>query len=110
VQSALTDYFVDYKDGHEAQFNLFPKPAGTGYSFDLGIAVQLGYQWKIAASVTDLGKITWNYNTITNNDTDYFAYYDFDLTGTSPTYNALVDDLGGYHTQDTSTIHFRHAN
>jgi hypothetical protein len=104
VQSALTDYFRDYKDGHESKFNLFPKPAGMGYSFDFGFTAQFGDHWKIAASVTDLGQITWNYNTITNNDTNYFAYYDFDLTGTDPTYNAMVDDLGGYHTQDTGTV------
>jgi hypothetical protein len=104
VQSALTDFFQDYKDGAESKFNLFPKPAGIGYSFDFGMTMQIGKQWKVAASVTDLGKISWNYNTITNHDTDSFAYYDFDLTGTDPTYNAMVDDLGGYHTQDTGTI------
>ena len=104
TQSALTDFFRDYKDGHESKFNLFPTPAGIGYSFDFGITVQIGNKWKIAASVIDLGKISWNYNTITNDDTNYFAYYDFDLTGTDPTYNALVDDLGGYNTQDTGRV------
>lgn len=101
TQSALTDFFSDYKDGAETHFNLFPKPAGIGYNFDFGMAMQIGDQWRIAASVTDLGKITWNYNTITNNDTDSFAYYDFYITGTDPTYNAMVDDLGGYNSQDT---------
>lgn len=105
TKSALTDFFQDYKDGAETQFNLFPKPAGIGYSFDFGVAMQIGSEWKIAASVTDLGKITWDYNTIINDDTNYFAYYDFNITGTDPTYNAMVDDLGGYHTQD-STTHF----
>jgi hypothetical protein len=103
TQFALTDFFRDYKDGAESHFNLFPKPAGTGYTFDFGIAMQIGTQWRIAASVIDLGKITWDYNTVTNDDTNSFAYYDFDLTPTDPTYNALVDDLGGYHTQDTGT-------
>lgn len=104
TQSALTDFFRDYKDGHESKFNLFPSPAGIGYSFDIGITLQVGKNWKFAASVTDLGKISWDYNTITNNDTNYFAYYDFYVTGTDPTYNRLVDDLGGYHTQDTGTV------
>jgi hypothetical protein len=103
TKSALTDFFQDYKDGAETQFNLFPKPAGIGYSFDIGIAMQIGSEWRLAASVTDLGKITWDYNTIINDDTNYFAYRDFYLSGTDPTYNALVDDLGGYHTQDSST-------
>ena len=101
TQSALTDFFTDYKDGAETQFNLFPKPAGIGYSFDFGVSMQIGSAWRIAASVTDLGKITWNYNTITNNDTNYFAYYNFFISGTDPTYNQMVDDLGGYNTQDS---------
>lgn len=103
TQSALTDYFRDYQDGAETHFNLFPKPAGVGYSVDIGFALQFAEDWKIAASVTDLGKIEWNYNTIINNDTNSFAYYDFNVTGTDPTYNQMVDDLGGYHTQDTGT-------
>lgn len=102
TQSALTDFFRDYKDGSESKFNPFPRPAGIGYSFDFGITLTLGNQWKIAASVTDLGKIKWNYNTITNNDTNSFLYKDFFVTGTDPTYNRLVDDLGGYQTQDTN--------
>jgi hypothetical protein len=102
TQSALTDFFRDYKDGSESKFNPFPKPAGIGYSFDFGITISLGNRWRIAASVTDLGKIKWNYNTITNDDTNAFNYTDFYVTGTDPTYNRLVDDLGGYQTQDTN--------
>lgn len=105
TQSALTDYFRDYKDGAETQFNLFPKPAGIGYSVDFGFNMQIGHDWKIAASVTDLGRITWNYNTVINNDTNSFAYYNFFITGSDPTYNQMVNDLGGYATQD-STTHF----
>jgi len=101
TQYSLTDYFQDYKDGTESHFNLFPKPAGTGYSFDIGINMQIGDAWRIAAAVTELGKITWDYNTITNDDTNSFAYYNFDLTPTDPTYNTMVDDLAGYRTQDS---------
>lgn len=101
TRSALTDFFRDYKDGAETQFNLFPKPAGIGYSVDIGISMQVSDEWRFAASVTDLGSITWNYNTIRNDDTDSIAYYNFFITGTDPTYNAMVDDLGGYNTQDT---------
>jgi len=104
TQSALTDFFRDYKDGHESKYNLFPTPAGVGYSFDFGITMEIGKEWKIAASVIDLGKISWDYNTITNDDTNHFAYYNFNMTGTDPTYNALVDDLGGYKTQDTGLV------
>ncbi|MBZ0203467.1 MAG: DUF5723 family protein [Ignavibacteria bacterium] len=101
TQSALTDLFRDYNDGAKTQFSLFPNPAGTGYSIDFGINMQLGSEWRLAASVTDLGKITWDYNTITNNDTNSFAYYNFNMNANDPTYNALVDDLGGYNTQDS---------
>lgn len=104
TESALTDFFTDYKSGAKTQFNLFPKPAGIGYSLDFGISMQIGKAWKIAASVTDIGKISWNYNTITNNDTNAFAYYDFYVTGTDPTYNQMVNDLGGYQTQDTNRV------
>ena len=57
----------------------------------------------IVASVTDLGKITWDYNIITNNDTNSFAYYNFFISPSDPTYNQMVDDLGEYNTQDTVT-------
>jgi hypothetical protein len=101
TQYSLTDFFQDYKDGTTSHFTLFPKPAGTGYTFDFGIAMQIGDAWRVAASVTELGKVTWDYNTITNDDTNHFAYYNFDLTPADPTYNQLVDDLAGYKTQDS---------
>lgn len=100
TQSALTDYFRDYRDGTDEKFNLFPKPAGIGWSLDLGIRINIG-KLSFATSVTDIGNINWNYNTVTNNDTDSFAYYDFYLTPEDPVYNRFVDDLGGYHTQDS---------
>jgi hypothetical protein len=103
TQLAVTDFFRDYKDGSETKFNLFPKPAGKGYSFDFGITLRFTDELQAAFSVTDLGRITWDYNTITNNDTDTFAYYDFDLSTNDPTYNTLVNDLGGYYTQDSGT-------
>ena len=42
TQAALTDFFKDYQDGAESHFTFFPKPAGKGYTMDIGIAVQLG--------------------------------------------------------------------
>jgi hypothetical protein len=104
TQLAVTDFFRDYSDGSETKFNLFPKPAGKGYSFDFGITLRFSDELQAAFSVIDLGRITWDYNTITNNDTDNFAYYDFDLSTGDPTYNALVNDLGGYYTQDSGTV------
>lgn len=103
TQLAVTDFFRDYGDGAETHFNLFPKPAGKGFCIDLGLTVQVNDAIRIGASVTDIGRITWDYNTITNNDTDSFAYYDFFLATWDQTYNDLVNDLGGYYTQDSGT-------
>jgi hypothetical protein len=104
TQLAVTDFFRDYSDGSETKFNLFPKPAGKGFSLDFGVTLELSYHLSIAASITDLGRISWNYNTITNNDTNEFAYYDFDLSTENQTYNDLVNDLGGYFTQDSGIV------
>jgi len=93
--SALTDFFQDYRDGAQAHYNFLPKPAGVGYGIDLGIAMQIGYAWRAALSVTDIGQITWNYNTIIDIDTRPFAYYNFSLVSTDPTYNAFVNHLDG---------------
>jgi hypothetical protein len=100
-QASLTDFFMDYRDGARNHFNFFPKPAGKGYGIDLGFNMQLGESIKIAASVTDLGKITWDYHTIINLDTNHFLYKNFVLTPGDPTYNMFVNDLDGLDTRDT---------
>lgn len=100
--SALTDFFRDYGDGARDHFTPFPKPAGSGYSFDIGLAMQVGTQWRFAASVTDIGKITWDYNTFINNDDNYFAYYNFNVSPSDPTYNQFVNDLEGLNTRDSN--------
>ncbi len=101
TQAALTDFFRDYSDGAESHFTFFPKPAGTGYSFDLGMTMQIGEKIKIAASVTELGKIKWDYNTFINFDTNSFNYKNFYLSSSDPTYNRFVNDLEGLDTRDT---------
>lgn len=99
--AALTDFFRDYQDGAESHFTFFPKPAGTGYSFDFGLTMEIGDYVKIAASVTELGKINWDYNTFINYDREYFEYYNFYLDKSDPTYNQFVNDLEGLDTRDT---------
>lgn len=98
--SALTDFFTDYKDGAKEHFNFFPRPAGKGFSFDFGFAIQIGTQWRFAASVTDLGSVTWDYNTIKNIDTTNFNYSNFYLDTGDPTYNTFVNDLDGFDTRE----------
>lgn len=96
---ALTDQFQDYIDGAETHFNFFPRPAGKGFSFDAGINVQLGKKIWIAASVTELGFIKWDYNTLVNKDTNDFVYRNFYVLTSDPTYNKFVNDLDGLDTR-----------
>ncbi|MGH2574407.1 MAG: DUF5723 family protein, partial [Ignavibacteria bacterium] len=98
-QAALTDFFTDYKDGARSHFTFFPKPAGKGYTFDFGISMQIGEKLRVAASITEVGKITWDYNTNINSDTNSFFYRDFVLNSSDPTYNAFVNDLDGLDTR-----------
>ena len=101
ILSALTDEFQDYKDGAMSHFNLFPKPAGTGYSFDLGFNMKLGEKFRVAASITELGSITWNYNTKIDRDTNGFNYKNFFLNSNDPQYNTFVNDLDGIYSRVT---------
>lgn len=103
--SALTDMFQDYRDGAKSHYEMFPKPAGKGYSIDLGVNAQLGNKIRIALSVTDIGKITWNYNTILNNDTNSFIYRNFFLNSSDLTYNRFVDDLDGLDSRITGVTY-----
>ncbi len=47
---------------HSSSFSLFPSPAGTGYGIDFGLLAKIDDNIKLAFSVTDLGKITWDNN------------------------------------------------
>jgi len=95
---SLTDLFQDYIDGAETHFNFFPRPAGKGFCFDAGITMQIGnYVW-FSASVTELGYVKWNYNTLINKDTNDFKYKDFYVLVQDPTYNEFVNDLDGLDT------------
>ncbi len=46
-----------------AQMSPFPTPAGTGLGIDFGLSASIGDTWNFAASITDIGNITWNKNT-----------------------------------------------
>jgi hypothetical protein len=98
---SLTGLFQDYIDGAETHFNFFPRPAGKGYSFDIGINLQLGENVWIAASVTELGFIKWDYNTLINKDTNDFYYENFYVLTEDPVYNQFVNDLDGLDTRYT---------
>ncbi len=56
---------VDFmnEDSH-AKATLFPDPVGKGTGFDIGLSGELINGVRVALSVTDIGKITWNKNII----------------------------------------------
>jgi hypothetical protein len=103
TQAALTDFFKDYQDGAESHFTLFPKPAGKGYTMDIGIAMQIGDKIRFAASITDLGKVKWDYNVFTNYDHNDLKYNNMNINSSDPTYNRFVNDLEGLDSRDTVT-------
>ncbi len=103
---SLTDLFQDYIDGAETHFNFFPRPAGKGFSFDAGVNVQIGNSVWIGASVTELGFIKWDYNTLINKDTNDFYYKDFYVLVEDPVYNQFVNDLDGLDTRFAG-IHYK---
>ena len=57
---------VDFlnSDNSHADFALFPEPAGTGVGYDLGVSAQIRPGLFIAASITDIGKISWTKNLV----------------------------------------------
>lgn len=100
-KAALTDFFMDYKDGAKSHFNFFPKPAGIGFNIDIGINMQIGENVCIAASIADIGRIKWNYHTFINYDYQDLYYSNFNMATSDPTYNRLVNDLDGLDSRDT---------
>jgi hypothetical protein len=96
---SLTDLFQDYIDGAKTHFNFFPRPAGKGFCLDAGITLQIGNHLWFSASVTELGYVRWNYNTLINKDTNDFKYSDFYVLVQDPTYNEFVNDLDGLDTR-----------
>jgi hypothetical protein len=56
---------VDYmNENSDAKFNLFPDPVGKGTGFDIGLSGELFNGVRVALSVIDIGKITWDKNVI----------------------------------------------
>jgi hypothetical protein len=55
------DFFNEHSG---AKFKLFPDPVGKGTGFDIGLSGELINGVRVAASVTDIGKISWNKNVI----------------------------------------------
>jgi hypothetical protein len=58
---AGVDFFNENSD---ASVTPFPDPVGKGTGFDIGLSGELINGVRVAVSVTDIGKITWNKNVI----------------------------------------------
>src|SRR3989304_4572475 len=41
---------------------MFPKPAGSGFGFDIGFSAVLNEKWNVSVSLTDIGSINWDGN------------------------------------------------
>ena len=56
---------VDFmNENSNSKFKLFPDPVGKGTGFDIGLSGELINGVRVALSVTDIGKITWDKNVI----------------------------------------------
>jgi hypothetical protein len=58
-----------------ANMSFFPKPAGSGFGFDLGVAASMYEVWRFSLAVTDIGSINWN-----NNAAKYSGSGNFSIT------------------------------
>ena len=58
-----------------ASMGFFPKPAGSGVGFDLGVAASMEKAWRFSLSITDIGSIKWD-----NNTAQYSASGNFSVT------------------------------
>ena len=55
------DFFNPDKN---ADFTPFPEPAGNGMGYDLGVSVKMRPGFYVAASITDIGSISWEKNLV----------------------------------------------
>ncbi len=77
IQSAFSNnfevkYSFDTTNNKSGNFTLFPNPVGTGFGLDIGLSASLNNEWRFALSVTDIGSIKWNKNSVnTTSDGQY---------------------------------------
>ena len=55
---------------------LFPDPVGQGIGFDIGVHADISPKLKLAASLTDIGSITWGRNAKRTEADEYFTIND----------------------------------
>jgi hypothetical protein len=53
-----------FNENSNASFTFMPDPVGKGTGFDIGLSAEVISGLRVGASVTDIGKITWDQNVI----------------------------------------------
>jgi hypothetical protein len=84
------------------------KPVGTGLGFDLGASAQLLEGIRVAASVTDIGSITWNKNTkaiIANSDITLYGYDTQKGDSLAKTFKGKTVDTTSFKTNLPTALH-----
>jgi hypothetical protein len=76
----------------KASMGPFPKAAGTGMGFDLGVAATMDQVWRFSLSITDIGSINWDKNTAHYSGSGNFTLTD--LTDKSQ-FDSLKDKMVG---------------
>ena len=80
-------------------FKPFPDPAGKGTGFDLGLNGEIGDNFRVGISITDIGKITWDQNLV-----ETYGAYNATLTDPfdSTQQNSLKNGFKGSNRPGTS--------
>jgi len=90
LHSAVSPDFgltYDFEDGtEEGNFTPFPEPAGSGFGFDIGVTSEINDRIKVGASLTDIGSINWDTETV-----EYSSVTEFTLNDI--TESEIVDSL-----------------
>jgi len=60
----ITWGFDNFTEKRSSNISPFPKSAGSGFGVSFGLAAQIDSVWSVGLSLTDLGSITWDKETV----------------------------------------------
>lgn len=92
------------KTERNSNFGAFPSPVGTGWGMSLGLAAQLEETWTFGFSITDIGSVRWNRETVSytaNGDVVITDVTDSDLLDSL---TSAVEPTGAYSNGFTSNL------
>ena len=84
------------------------KPVGTGMGFDLGVSAELLNGIRVAASVTDIGSVTWNKNTealVANSDITLYGLNTQQGDSLANTFKGKTVDTTSFKTNLPTAFH-----